>query len=138
MNYGINGDIPILGSGKKLNDCLPVNINTNSETKTNEFIDGKQVYTKRINCGVPPQTATKRIAHNIKGAFEIWLDYSNSFLTSRLIDNPLIFQTSPFTNSRNGYNVQIIIDKNDIVITSFDSGWGNNWEIIVVLKYIYK
>lgn len=44
----------------KLKD-IDVKITTGQETKTNEVIDGKRVYKKRINCGAGPNNDAKII-----------------------------------------------------------------------------
>lgn len=41
------------------------NIVTGKEIATNEYVDGKQVYRKRINFGALPNNTTKRVAHNL-------------------------------------------------------------------------
>ena len=44
-----------------------INIITGEECATNEYIDGKRVYRKRINCGVLPSSAgIKRFSHGIR------------------------------------------------------------------------
>ena len=45
----------------KLND-IDIKITTGQEIKTNEIIDGKRVYKKRINCGAGPNNGTRSIA----------------------------------------------------------------------------
>lgn len=44
---------------------------TGVEYATNEFLDGKRIYKKRINCGTLPNTTIKRINHNIQSINEI-------------------------------------------------------------------
>lgn len=41
------------------------NVITGNEIPTNEYIDGKQVYRKRVNFGTLPNNTTKRVAHNL-------------------------------------------------------------------------
>lgn len=43
----------------------PYEITTGQETATNEYIDGKQVYRKRVNFGTLPNNTSKRVAHNL-------------------------------------------------------------------------
>ena len=43
------------------------NIITGNELATNEYIDGKQVYMKRINCGTLPNASQKAVAHGVSG-----------------------------------------------------------------------
>ena len=45
----------------KLKD-IDVKVLTGQEVKTNEIIDGKRVYKKRINCGAGPNNGTRSIA----------------------------------------------------------------------------
>ena len=47
---------------KNMNNLHKTYITTGSEVATNEYVDGKQVYVKRINCGNLPNTTTKTIA----------------------------------------------------------------------------
>lgn len=44
--------------GKVLNDKIPIKITTGSETATNEYIDGKQIYVKRVNLGALPNAGS--------------------------------------------------------------------------------
>ena len=44
----------------KLND-IDIKITTGQEIKTNEIIDGKRVYKKRINCGAGPNNTSKTV-----------------------------------------------------------------------------
>ena len=48
----------------KLND-IDIKKTTEQEVKTNEIIDGKRVYKKRINCGAGPNNGTRSIATGI-------------------------------------------------------------------------
>ena len=43
----------------------PYDITTGQETATNEYIDGKQVYLKIINCGALPNATQKTVAHGL-------------------------------------------------------------------------
>ena len=45
----------------KLKD-IDVKVLTGQEVKTNEIIDGKRVYKKRINCGAGPNNGARSIA----------------------------------------------------------------------------
>lgn len=45
----------------KLKD-IDTKVITGQEIKTNEIIDGKRVYKKRINCGAGPNNGTRSIA----------------------------------------------------------------------------
>lgn len=45
----------------KLKD-IDVKVITGQEVKTNEIIDGKRVYKKRINCGAGPNNGTRTVA----------------------------------------------------------------------------
>ena len=44
---------------------IDIKITTGQEVKTNEFIGGKRVYKKRINCGNLPNATSKNIATRI-------------------------------------------------------------------------
>ena len=44
---------------------IDIKITTGQEVKTNEIIDGKRVYKKRINCGNLPNATSKNIATRI-------------------------------------------------------------------------
>lgn len=50
---------------KALREKLEIKTVTGQEVKTNEFIDGKRVYKKRINCGNLPNATSKNIATRI-------------------------------------------------------------------------
>lgn len=59
----VSGEILI----KSHNIRNPYEITTGQETATNEYIDGKQVYMKRINCGALPNASQKAVAHGVSG-----------------------------------------------------------------------
>ena len=48
----------------KLKD-IDVKVITGQEVKTNEIIDGKRVYKKRMNCGAGPNNGTRSIATGV-------------------------------------------------------------------------
>lgn len=48
----------------KLKD-IDVKVTTGQEVKTNEIIDGKRVYKKRMNCGAGPNNGTRSIATGV-------------------------------------------------------------------------
>ena len=49
---------------EKVKEMLEQRITTGEEYATNEYIDGKQVYRKRISCGNLLASGIKRVAHN--------------------------------------------------------------------------
>lgn len=51
--------------GKVLNEKIEQRITTGVEIATNEWIDNKRVYRKRIDCGYLPNTTTKQIPHGL-------------------------------------------------------------------------
>ena len=54
----------------KLKD-IDVKIIIGQEIKTNEFIDNKRVYKKRINFGTLPNSTSKTVAHEISNADKV-------------------------------------------------------------------
>lgn len=53
-------------SVKAVNDSIKTNIITGQEVATNEYVDGKRVYVKRINFGALPNTSEKIVVTDLK------------------------------------------------------------------------
>lgn len=64
---------------------------TGSEVATNEYVDGKQVYVKRINCGSLPNTTTKTIATGLSMTSITVIKIIGTCKTSTGITFPLPF-----------------------------------------------
>lgn len=62
--------LPIKKILTKLKD-IDVKIIIGQEIKTNEFIDNKRVYKKRINFGTLPNSTSKTVAHGISNADKV-------------------------------------------------------------------
>lgn len=70
-------------SAKAIDNKLKTNIVTGQEIATNEYIDGKRVYKRNISAIVENSSGTTLILSNINFDFsEIWIDESNSFISS--------------------------------------------------------
>lgn len=53
-------------SVKAVNDGIKTNVTTGQEVATNEYVDGKRVYVKRINFGALPNTSEKIVVTDLK------------------------------------------------------------------------
>lgn len=70
-------------SAKAIDNKLKTNIVTGQEIATNEYIDGKRVYKRNISAIVENSSGTTLTLSNINFDFsEIWIDESNSFISS--------------------------------------------------------
>lgn len=67
----------------KIENSAKTNIVTGQEIATNEYIDGKRVYKRNISAIVENSSGTTLTLSNINFDFsEIWIDESNSFISS--------------------------------------------------------
>lgn len=80
-------------SAKAIDNKLKTNITTGQEVATNEYIDSKQVFLKRINFGALPNTATKSIATGLDYT-TINIEYVKGMAT-RIKDNKKTFLAIP-------------------------------------------
>ncbi len=70
-------------SAKAIDNKLKTNITTGQEVATNEYIDGKRVYKRNISAIGENSSGTTLTLSNINFDFsEIWIDESNSFISS--------------------------------------------------------
>lgn len=70
-------------SAKAIDNKLKTNIVTGQEIATNEYIDGKRVYKRNISAIGENSSGTTLTLSNINFDFsEIWIDESNSFISS--------------------------------------------------------
>ena len=86
---------------------------TGQEVATNEYIDGKRVYLKRLNCGALPNKATKTIPHNLNNyTFRYFYGEAHDFIHN--ITYPL-----PFPNENGWDAVSVWHDENQIKIETY-------------------
>lgn len=70
-------------SAKAIDNKLKTNVITGQEVATNEYIDGKRVYKRNISAIGENSSGTTLTLSNINFDFsEIWIDESNSFISS--------------------------------------------------------
>lgn len=105
-------------------------ITTGQEVATNEFIDGKRVYVKRVSCGALPNAGQKTIEHGLDYAnitiieFKGIAKYNNIYIPLPTIDAKTA-----------NYNIQVYIHTNRIIINTSDNK-SNYTESYVTIKYI--
>jgi hypothetical protein len=118
------------------NDVISkIEVKSNTEIATNEYVDGKRVYTKQIeftdvlNAG---QSITKSL--NLPEASRIWIDTANSYFINlsggRTVPIPCTCYEGNFND-----RVGIQISWGAIVLYA-DTGWNENWTKVIRLKYI--
>ena len=128
-------DFKTLTEGKKRviteNDYTKVDYIDNQEIPTNEFINGKRIYAKRIIVG-SLSIGVKKVPHNIPFYEDAWIDLSNSYIiaTSKL-SYPLI--VIMYESESNNEKIQVALDTNNVKVIT-NSGWGI-WSVKLVIKY---
>jgi hypothetical protein len=98
-------------SSNKIEEMQKVNITTGSEVATNEYIDGKRVYKKRIDCGYLPNATYKNIAHG--------LDIANCNIIDirGIARKGTSIRTIPSVSTGNAtYNISSYIDGNQLTL----------------------
>lgn len=119
--------------GKELNEKIDINIIPNTEIATNEYIDGKRVYTKQIEFTdtiLAGESFTK--AHGITGASRIWIDTANSYMINtvgKTVPLPCTCYDGNFSD-----RASLIINGDNIILW-VDTGWGESWTKVIRLKY---
>ena len=113
------------------------------EIPTNEFLNGKRVYAKRlITSETMNGSDNLAMEHGITDFQYIWVDLANSFYVSGEsgLDGyyrclPLIqtFYTSVSSTDR----ASIYIDGAYVYLVS-NGGWGTSWKKVITVKYTKK
>lgn len=98
-----------------LKNELKTEIITNEIKPTNDFVDGKNVYVKRVYFGNLPNTTTKSVPSGV--------DFSNKLVTKieaiGKIDGSNIYFPIPNTNPvALNFGVNITLNSNDIIIAT--------------------
>ena len=111
-----------------------LDVKSNTEIATNEYIDGKRVYEKIIKTTITIKSGeTTKVAHGISDANRIWIDLSNSYFISPHNNScyslPVIYYSTTTVDG-----VQIYVDLTNINFISA-GGWGESWEKVIRLKY---
>lgn len=109
---------------------------------TNDYINGKRVYSKRLVTNAAINTANNfivSIQHKISNYDEMWIDISNSHMyANKKTDNYIclpVVATAYATNSTDEISATIV--GNDILIIS-NASWGTNWTKVVTIKFTYN
>ena len=95
--------------------AFKIDIKTGQEVAMNEYVDGKQVYLKRIDCGALPNNETKLIKHGIDFASK------DVIRVNGVASNSKTLYTLPcFRNLHHeDWNVGFYLDETNINITTF-------------------
>lgn len=91
----------------KLKD-IDMRLTTGQEVKTNEIIDGKRVYKKRINCGNLPNATSKYVNTGLTNVTFVKIEGSASSWSGLI---PL-----PYVNLTENYSICIYTEDSNIVI----------------------
>lgn len=95
-------------SAVAVDNKLKTNIVTGEEAATNEYIDGKQVFVKRIDFGILPDTAEKKVELGLN------LNVINITKIDGVAKKSGTIFTIPFTSCvETKYNIQLIIRVDD-------------------------
>lgn len=99
---------------------LKNNVTTGQEVVTNQYIDGKRVYTKRIDCGYAPNNTHKNISHGLNNVTFIKIE-GIGYKNNSLITYPLPFAYADsdrigIWTDETGIKVQTWADKTDFHI----------------------
>lgn len=125
---------------------VKININDikdNEIYETEEFLNGKKVYAKRLitTASMPGGNPILEIQHGLSlDLIDIaWIDMSNSFIINKLSDYlrclPLV-QTYYTNISSNAY-FSATLDKDKVILMS-NGGWGETWTKVVTIKFTYR
>ncbi|MGM9881559.1 MAG: hypothetical protein ACI31S_01805 [Bacilli bacterium] len=115
---------------KKLDEII-VDYADSQEIKTNEKINGKTVYAKRLTFTTNISNEVT-IEHGIKDIDQIWIDYSNSFF--RATTNYDTYTLPIILYGGGEDKVCCLVDDTNIMFLT-DTGWGEQWIKNIVLKY---
>lgn len=116
------------------NDVISkIEVKSNKEIATNEYIDGKRVYIKQLEFTDTFNSASPLTkAHGIIGATKVWIDSGNSYIIQNNACYPL-----PLNCFMGNFDDQIGLSVNltELYIHS-QTGWNEAWKKVVRLKYI--
>lgn len=109
----------------------PINLIPNGEAvRTNEKIDGKWVYKKRLQFTTEVKGGVTNVPHGITGYHLIWIDSESHMRSGTLRRSlPMLYYSSATKDSVDvgisGDNIQFIAD----------TPWSTNWIKEIVIKY---
>lgn len=119
-------------SVRVIKEAITNNLITNGDAiRTNEKIDGKWVYKKRIYFNTLIGAGTTLIPHGITNYDLIWIDYGDSFMISGVMSRgfPLLYYSNASKDS-----VDAFINGDNIIFIA-DTSWSTNWTKGIVVKY---
>ena len=109
-----------------------VNYIDNQEVFTNEYLNGKKIYSKRIVVG-SLTTGTNSRAHNVTNFDTMWIDLSNSFIKANSSKLCYSFNMVLYGSTSNSDRLQTFVNETSVNIIS-TGGW-EIWTAYVTLKY---
>lgn len=121
---------------------LELNYKDNGIVATNEFLNGKRIYTKRFSTTDSIGSGNNyvlEIPHGITNFDELWIDVSYSHFyanknSARYMSIPIV-ATAYVSNSNDEISASIY--GNNILIIA-NGGWGNLWTKVVTIKFTYN
>ena len=135
------------GNADTLDNYLDINYCTNyidgEEIPTNEFLNGKRVYAKRlITSETMNGTDNLAIEHGITDFQYIWVDLANSFYVNGESGLDAYYRCLPliqtfYTSVSSTERTSIYIDGAYVYLVS-NGGWGATWKKIITVKYTKK
>lgn len=137
------GDLSNLNTTNKssvVNAINEVNNKFNYSTEeqvVGKWIDGKPLYRKTITfTSTISANTTTSIAHNIKNAKNIFIDFSASFMEANIGASNYISYNFPLIGYVGNITDKVYCDVNLTNINFYANGsWGNNWTKHITLKY---
>ena len=131
MDVDGNGtNIDLLNRLKDINTYI-----SSEETKTNDYLLGKPIYTKTFRFATVLSDTVIKISHGISNIDNVWVDLTNSFMQA--ISNGYsvpIISSMYYGKTGSGNNWSVAVDKTYVYLYA-DSGWNDNWVKFITIRY---
>mgnify|MGYP004516015843 CR=1 FL=1 len=131
MDVDGNGtNIDLLNRLKDINTYI-----SSEETKTNDYLLGKPIYTKTFRFATILSDTVIKISHGISNIDNVWVDLTNSFMQA--ISNGYsvpIISSMYYGKTGSGNNWSVAVDKTYVYLYA-DSGWNDNWVKFITIRY---
>ena len=120
-----------------INEVYKNNIFSSNETIIGKWIDGKTLYRKTITFTTTiKQNETTSIAHNIKNAKNIFIDFSASFMEANIGASDYISYNFPLIGYVGNITDKVYCYVNITNINFYANGnWSTNWTKHITLNY---
>lgn len=120
-----------------INEVYKNNIFSPNETIIGKWIDGKPLYRKTITFNTTiTQNTTTSIAHNIKNAKNIFIDFSASFMEANVGASDYLSYNFPLIGYVGNITDKVYCYVNLTNIIFYANGnWATNWTKHITLNY---